>query len=165
MDRFKLMKELGASPESFGFKEDVPKEDIDRFCLIKELWSSIVSKDDTSWIDIYIKGSQVSGAANYIKRFGRHLSHMRSVGMSDSDIAEVINISQYMALSEVIGVIDMGVASKAKSKVGKSNEISDFGLFFCDEKGNPSCWVGYLHEFMEESAPDGQKEGYVDQLT
>src|SRR6476660_944904 len=148
-----VFRGLGATrPESWAASElgeGIPQ--LAYFLFFKQAWSLIEDERDTQWIDTYIEWGGPLGLA---------LKRMRSSGVSDSDIATVVQTMQYDLLGGLCSQLDDCTSSPVNLLVPDGWPLPRWKLFLVDDDCKPLRKLSCLHEFADSGDSTGREDGY-----
>jgi hypothetical protein len=147
-----VFRKLGAKdPERWArsqVEEGIPQ--LARFVFLKQAWKSVVSEDDSSWIDGQIMQAASKPDEPYAG-VGQALLSLRALGASDEELTDLVRGMQAELLFQICSLLgDPGDLEPAVKDLG-------WVLVQIDEEGNPVDAIGGLHESVLELDPTGRE--------
>lgn len=151
-----LFRSLGAKrPDSWAssqIREQIPQ--LHRFLFLKQAWGQVVDETDDSWIERLVDAANRSPSGPFAAR-GQAIERMLSLGVSRSDIVDLVRSSQVEAISGLCYLLDDPSLYDEEDERVRS---VGWALVATNEDFEPTGKViGGLHESVLDTDPTGRE--------
>ncbi|MHC5010500.1 MAG: hypothetical protein ACYTG6_06040 [Planctomycetota bacterium] len=148
-----LFRRLGADdPEAWArsqIEEGIPQ--LARYLFLRQAWRSVVSEDDTTWIDARIARAEQQPEGPYAGS-GRALERLRALGATDEELTDLVRGMQATLLFELCYLLDE--PGDLEADVGVDLRWT---LVQTNEEGAVLGHIAGLHESVLETDPMGRE--------